>query len=249
MTNVQYIIPFRDRGRDANRVYNRNAVVTYLEEYLDVDWAVVSDQDPHSGQSFDPDEQFNRSRAYNNARRNYPEADVYVFYESDLLVHEDQLAQGIDMALEEPGLAVPFTRFMALDEEESTETRVAIEEGSFDIGDLWDSGTQQRGYAKSIGAVNICSSETLYEIGGFDESFCGAWHDDDAMCRAFKICCGAETRFVDGPGYHLYHLPGATGDHLTDEDRAATQRNKERWLKYKRATTPRQIRRLTRGEG
>jgi hypothetical protein len=66
------------------------------------------------------------------------------------------------------------------------------------------------------------------------------------MHIAFDICAGP-TRWIDGPSWHLYHLPGHEGTHLTPEDKAATARNKQRWQLYTQATTPDQIRRLTSG--
>jgi hypothetical protein len=66
------------------------------------------------------------------------------------------------------------------------------------------------------------------------------------MNRAFEVAAGP-TRCVNGPAYHLYHLPGWKGDHLTDEDRAATERNKARWQLYLGATSGERIRELTAG--
>ncbi len=75
--------------------------------------------------------------------------------------------------------------------------------------------------SQSIGAINIVSRATLNKVGGWDECFEGNWYDDVAMKIAFEKV-GGITRWVDGPAFHLYHLPGHTGDHLTDADRAAT---------------------------
>lgn len=220
---VQYVIPFRDRGKDPYRVQNLKAVQGYLPD------AYVS-SDRRSGQ-------FNRSAAYNNGVRCNP-ADIYVFYEADLIVPKHQLEQGIRMALEQPGLVVPFSKFLAITEEDSVKVRAG------EISASEAQAAQQRGDRKSIGAVNICSKKTLDSIGQWDENFQGAWYDDDSMERAFSICCGP-TRFVDGPAYHLYHLPGASGNHLSTEDIAATARNKARWKRYRKARTPEEIRRLT----
>ena len=98
----------------------------------------------------------------------------------------------------------------------------------------------------SIGAVNIVSSATMRAVGQWDETFEGSWYDDTAMHRAFQVAAG-EPRWVEGPGWHLYHLPGWTGEHLTDEDKAATARNSARWNLYSEAATPEQIRELTMG--
>ena len=142
------------------------------------------------------------------------------------------------MAKEKPGLVVPFSKFMSIEPEDSVLVRNHAIEPQF------AKASQIRGDRLSIGAVNVLSRESLDLIGQWDENFEGAWFDDDSMERAFKLCCGP-TRFVDGSGYHLYHLSGAQGDHLSDADIAATKRNEMRWRQYLVARTPDDIRKLT----
>lgn len=232
---IAVIIPFRYRGNDPNRPAN---FIRALEHWRDFrktqDATVMPVDDGRCGY-----ESFNRSAAYNRGA-SCTDADVLVYSESDLLVDADQILQACDQAASCPGLVVPFSRFMAITEKDSQRVRyhqLAPEDAKAE---------QVRGERQSIGAVNVVSRESLSLIGQYDESFEGAWYDDDAMCRAFEVCCGP-TRFIDGPGYHLYHLPGASGDHLTDTDRAATERNKARCQLYRQATTPERIRELTAG--
>jgi hypothetical protein len=66
------------------------------------------------------------------------------------------------------------------------------------------------------------------------------------MKIAFDIAAGP-TRWVEGSVYHLYHLSGGKGAHLSREDRVATSRNRLRLRKYMQARTPEQIRSLTTG--
>lgn len=231
--NVEFIIPFRLRtGGDPLRSQNLEAVTRYVES-LDFGPVRVVD-DGRTG-----DDQFNRSAAYNRGWKT-SDADVIVFYESDLIVPLAQLIDGVRLAVEAPGLVVPFSRFLAVDPDDSVKIRAG------ELNPYAAKCEQVRGEKKSIGAVNIVSRDTLNAIGQWDEGFEGAWYDDDSMEIAFRVCAGP-TRFVDGPGWHLYHLPGANSDHLSNEDRAATERNRRRWLKYRRARTPEQIRRLTCG--
>lgn len=248
-TNIATIIPFRLRkGGDWRRAANKDAAVDYLNS-LGLDPQVADDGRTGT-------EQFNRSAAYNRGIAANPDADVFVFYETDLIVPEHQLNEGIELACESDGLVVPFSKFLALNDADSMRVRDSAAYGGLPI-DLCESfeSTQVRGDYQSIGAVNIVSRSSIDAIGGgYDEGFAGAWFDDDCMEMAFKVCCGP-TRFVDGPGWHMYHLPGAaTGSglyaddsHLTDEDRAATEANRQRWLRYKKARTPEAIRGLISG--
>lgn len=239
---VAFVIPFRDRGKDPNRPRNLDAARTWLE-HVGLGPVVVS------GDGRDGDAQFNRSAAYNRGAAEM-DADVTVFYESDLLVPRAQLVDGIRLAGEAPGLVVPFSNFMAVTERYTPWVRAEVQLGRIPRGldDVRPEFAEQvRGDRKSTGAVNIVSRETLTAIGQWDEQMAGAWFDDDAMEIAFRTCA-APTRFVDGPGWHMYHLSGASGGHLTAEDRAATAANKARWLLYRAAVgDPEKIRKLTTG--
>lgn len=233
--NIAVIIPFRDRGKDSNRPANLVRVLEHWRDFRIAQGATVTVvNDGRCGY-----ESFNRSAAYNRGA-SYTDADVLVYSESDLLVDAEQILWACDQAASAPGLVVPFSRFMAMTEEDSQRIRDRV------LEPCDARATQVRGDRQSIGAVNVVSRVSLSLIGQYDESFEGAWYDDDAMCRAFEVCCGP-TRFIDGPGYHLYHLPGASGDHLTAADRAATERNKARYQLYRQATTPERIRELTAG--
>lgn len=246
---VAVIIPFRLReGGDWRRRANCEAAYSYLRG-LGYTPQVVSD----GGSGND---QFNRSRAYNRGIARNPNADVFVFYETDLIVPECQLDEGIALAAESDGLVVPFSKFLALEDNDSVKVRDMAEYANATEA-LCETlpATQVREDRKSIGAVNIVSRTSIEAIGGgYDEGFSGAWYDDDCMEMAFRVCCGP-TRFVDGPGWHMYHLPGAStglglyadGSHLSDADRAATASNKVRWERYRRAKTPEQIRELVTG--
>ncbi|HEU5091449.1 MAG TPA: hypothetical protein VFT30_02130 [Nitrospira sp.] len=229
---VEYIIPFRDRGIDQLRHKNLMCVTDYWRAN-GVHWPHVC-TDGRAG-----DAQFNRSAAYNFGVRNH-DADVYVFTESDMIVPKDQIDKAIEMAVESPGLVVPFTLYCYLAPDDSALVR-ADQIKAHTCSPVY---TKENG--RSIGAVNVVSRETMEMVGKWDENFEGNWYDDDAMKRAFDVAA-AKTRWVEGPAYHLYHMPGWKGEHLTDEDRAATKRNKKRYLKYRQATTPEQIRKLTSG--
>ena len=231
---IAVVIPFRDRGLDPLRMANLAYVVDYWTGYR---CEVVVSSDGRDG-----DAPFNRSAAYNRAsiRGSEPssDADMFIFAESDLIVDFDQIDRAVEMAEESPGMVVPFSWFMAITEQDSARVR------AFEIYPEDAVAHPVKGHRGSIGAVNVVSRHSLIEVGGFDENFDGAWYDDDAMKIAFDVAAGP-TRFVEGSAYHLYHLSGGAGAHLSREDRMATARNRMRLKLYQQARTPDQIRALT----
>lgn len=228
--NAVVIVPFRDKGHDPLRKHNLTCVLHALTNWgVEVD--VVDD-------GRNRNEQFCRSASYNRGSARHPDADILVFCESDMLIDHTQIAEGINLAASAPGLVVPFSRYCYLTPEDSERVRRHEAHQTECVPEAtMDNGT-------SIGAINIVSRETLQAIGQWDEHFNGSWYDDRAMCRAFEICT-QPTRYITGPAYHLFHQPGWKGDHLTAEDKAATQANKARWKQYRQAATPEQIRALT----
>jgi len=222
------VIPFRDRGLDPLRLANLAYVADYWTGYS---CEVQVTSDGRSG-----DAPFNRGAAYNRAVEN-SDADMFIFAESDLIVDFDQIDRAIEMASEAPGMVVPFSWFMAIDEADSARVR------AYEIYPEDALASPVKGHRRSIGAVNVMSQRTLDEVGGWDEVTEGAWYDDDIMKIAFDVLAGP-TRWVEGSAYHLYHLSGGRGDHLSSEDRAATAKNRLRLRQYQQAKTPEQIREL-----
>lgn len=223
------LIPFRDRGLDPLRSANLAYVADYWTGY-GCDVKVTSD-----GRSGDAP--FNRGAAYNRATEN-SDADMFIFAESDLIVDFNQIDRAIEMAAESPGMVVPFSWFMAIGEEDSARVR------AFEIYPEDALSSPVKGHRRSIGAVNVMSRRTLDEVGGWDEVTEGAWYDDDIMKIAFDSV--GPTRWVEGSAYHLYHLSGGRGAHLSQSDRAATAKNRLRLRQYLQARTPEQIRELVR---
>lgn len=229
MTGVAVIIPFRSRGNDPLREQNLTRVLCHWRD-SGYDPLVASD-------GLTGNAQFCRSAAYNRGVAEI-DADVYVFAESDLLIAPEPVEEAVELAVEDTGLVIPFSEFRALSERDSRWVR------HFAADPAQCMTTLVRGYRGSIGAINVVSRKTYDLVGGYDERFEGAWYDDDAMKIAFELCAGP-TRWVDGPAYHLYHLSGGSGAHLTDSDRATTLSNRRRYRKYQAATTADEIRLLT----
>lgn len=225
-------IPFRDRGLDARR--GANLEVVYAWWYAQgFNPCVVSD-------GLEGDAPFNRHRAYNRAVSGNPDVDVFVFSEADMLIPPDQINEAIALAAAQTGLVVPFTQYRYL----SDPLTEYVRQQYYDlfpeaVAAWWALPVDERGSVfcyhaesvvdngDSIGAVNVVSRETLNLTGGFTEATSGNWYDDNIIEEGFKALTGSSTRWVNGPAVHLYHLPGWTGDHLSEADRAATRENKK----------------------
>lgn len=231
MTKVAIVIPWRDRGTDPLRSANLKCVLAHWIGYR----APVHVADDGRAQ----EAQFNRSAAYNRGAQ-WTNADVLIYTESDMILDYAQINKAVNMARETPGLVVPFTQYRYLSPNDSQ----LVRNHEVDPADCTPESTMNNG--SSIGAVNVVSRATLKLVGGYDPAFEGSWFDDSAMRLAFDKTCGP-TRWVDGPAHHLFHLPGWKGDHLTEEDKAATARNKARYALYEQAQTPERIRELTAG--
>lgn len=232
MTNIQIVIPFRDRGQDLRRAANLDVVTTWWYGHgLNV--KVYDD-------GLTGDAQFNRHKAYNRAVKDNPDADVFIFTEADMLIPVEQIAVGVRQAAAKPGLVVPFMQYRYLSDEVTGHLRETFADltpqelaswmrlpaiNPSSIFTIHPESIMDNG--RSIGAVNIVSRETLELTGGYTEATHGNWYDDNIIEEGFAYLTGSKTRFIPGPAVHLYHLPGWKGDHLTAEDRAATAHNKQ----------------------
>jgi hypothetical protein len=222
--NVKVLIPFRDRGIDQRRAANLKIVLAWWRAH-GLDPLVVDD-------GLSGNASFNRHRAYNQAVAAHPSADVFVFTEADMLLTAQQISDAVALASAKPGLVVPFRQYRYLSDETTAHIRDVVTRepqsqwADFDwLMDLEPVETMDNG--ASIGAVNVISRDALQMTGGFTEATSGNWYDDNIIAEGFAYLTGNKTRYVEGAAVHLYHLPGWKGDHLTDEDKAATARNKE----------------------
>lgn len=226
---VAVIVPFRDRGIDPLRAANLTRILEH--------WANYGPEIIIASDGLEADAQFNRHLAYNKAAAE-TDADILAFVESDMLLDFTIMDQATDMAGSRTGLIVPFTERHELGAEDSAKVRAH----QVDYHDV--RGEVIKPKPRRTGAINVISRTTLTAVGQYDPAFSGNWWDDRSMHIAFDMCAGP-TRWIDGPSWHLYHLPGHEGGHLTAEDKASTARNKQRWQLYTQACTPDQIRHLT----
>lgn len=233
MNNFTVVIPFRDRGTDPLRQANLQRVLQHWHSF-GIQPVIVDD-----GRT--DDALFNRSAAYNRAL-DMTDAEVLVYTEADVLIALNQIKHAIDVAQQAPGLVIPYTDYHALTPEDSDKVRAGTLHPR-NATPQYTIPNPHRDWPRT-GPVNVVSRKTIDAVGGYDEQFEGCWWDDRSMAHAFEICCGP-LRFIDGTLYHLYHLPGWEGDHLSQEEQQATNRNLGRFMQYRQATTPAQIRVLT----
>lgn len=228
--STRVVIPFRDRGTDPRRAANLEVVMAW--------WWAHGYTPMVQSDGLEGDAPFNRHRAYNRAVSGNPDTDVFVFAEADMLIHPRQIELAVQQGHRALGLVVPFTRYRYLSDSTTGILRDSYHDMEpKDIADWWGRGvddafsvfqfnpesTMEGG--KSIGAVNVVSRETLKVTGGFTEMTHGNWYDDNIIEEAFAFLA-APTRWIEGPAVHLYHLPGHKGEHLSEQDRLATERNK-----------------------
>lgn len=227
---TKIIIPFRDRGIDPRRGANLEVVMAW--------WFAHGYSPQVVDDGLSGDAQFNRHRAYNRAVERFPETDVFVFTEADMLIHPEQIRLAVRLATRKPGLVVPFTQYRYLSDSMTEVVRDAYRDNAISsVADWWSlpvhdprsiftvtpESTMDDG--KSIGAVNVLSRETLDVTGGFTEITRGNWYDDNIIEEGFAFLTGSKTQWVPGPAVHLYHLPGHKGEHLSDDDKRATAHN------------------------
>lgn len=228
MTSVAIIIGYRDRGTDPLRQANLTRVLAHWAGYAPIH--IISDGRTGTAQ-------FNRHAAYNRGAHQ-TNADILAYVESDMLLDHTQMDQAVELAAQQPRLVVPFTERHELGPTESELVRqYKAQPHSLKAHII-------KPKPRRTGAINVISRHAYQLVGGYDEAFQGCWWDDRSMHIAFDTCTNP-TVWVDGPSWHLYHLPGYTGSHLTTEDKAATAANKHRWQRYRQARTPEQIRALT----
>lgn len=237
---VAVIVPWRDKG-DAWRAANLATVLNHLEVADLGDVEVYSD-------GRDGCAPFNRSAAYNRGYADRGDADVFIFHEADMLIPPAQLRTAVELAADDAGLVVPFDTYRYLS---PLDTR-AVRAGTYPYLSAVPESVMSNG--RSNGAVNVVSAATMRAVGCWDECFEGWGFDDRAMARAFEVATSNPTRYVPGPGVHLWHKPGWSvesrfrgGSDVPVHEHLATVRNECRYRRYREAMTPDAIRALTAG--
>lgn len=219
-TSIATVIPWRDGG-DPDRRTNYAHVVGYYEA-LDLGPVIVADDGNTAGP-------FNRSAAYNRGLAQTT-ADVILWNEADTLIPLDQILTAAWLAEQGPGLVVPYTERHELDPAQT----IRVHEDGVDPFTLTGAIVYPDG--ASIGQAGVTSRATMDLIGGrWDEGFKGWGYDDNAMIYIFDTLAGY-TRWVEGKGVHLYHLPCFVSP--SPEQSEATAANAQRFHDIRQLTGP-----------
>lgn len=200
-TKVAVVIAYRDMGDAARRA---------SFEYVSRFYALCGYRVFTNGGASDA--LFTRARAINGAIRDCA-ADVIIQSDPDSLVQPWQLHEAVEMAVDGPGLVVPFSRYLYTTEE----TTAKILDGRLDLDDSAEGrwACEEIGEG-GVGNVTVFTRATWAAAGGFDERF-PMWGGDDA---AFAYACEAlvaPMRRVQGDMVHLWHprlpqsVPGDPG--------------------------------------
>jgi len=247
MTRVAVIVPWRDKG-DSHRRLSRQRV----EEFLDQPMPFRVRSVGFVSDGREGNEPFNRQAAYNAGIALEPNADVYVFWEADMIVPFGQIEQAVQMADDEPGLVVPFSWWSELSEADAIHCWAGH--------DPWEyEPARTMGPRRSIGAVNVVSAETMRLVGQWPENASGHGFDDNICARMFEVATGNPTRFTEGTAWALWHPPAyspwgarhrdpsADPANYSAADVSATEENRRLLHVYEAATTREQILALTSG--
>jgi hypothetical protein len=210
VSTAAVIVPWRDSG-DPHRSRNYRYVLAYYLE-MGIGQVIPIDDGRPTGQPF------NRHAAYNRGMA-LTDADALIWNEADTLLPPEQLALGISLALDSPGIVIPFTERNELSED----TTNHVHDDGVDPFTARPEIAYTQG--SSIGQCGITSRATMAAVGQWDEHFEGWGYDDNAMFHAFGTLAGPP-RWVEGIGVHLWHPPAYIAP--TAEAAALTQRNADR---------------------
>ena len=196
---VHVVIPYVDRGVPERQQALKFVVGRLAELLPDADVGLFK-ADP-----------FSRAAAINNGVREAPHDAIIVQSDPDSLVPAPQLHEAIDLAGQEDGLVLPFSRHLYLNAERSAwAVGWGIDSAFAELGppDCEFSGEG------GVGNVTVFSRATWEAAGGLDERF-GTWGGEDA---AFSYACHwliGPFRRLAGPMYHLWHprLPESEPGH------------------------------------
>lgn len=215
--DLAIVIPWRDPG-DGERKDNFDYVYEHYRS-MNVGPVFAISDGREAGQPF------NRSAAYNRGYDLCVRANVVLWNEADTILPKPAVEHAAQMALDEPGLVVPFTERHELNAEQTA----WVLQGVADPFNLRGATVYPDG--RSIGQAGLTSVATMNAIGGrWDEGFEGWGYDDNAMFHIFAELAGPP-RFVAGKGVHLWHTPVYHAH--TPQSRATTDRNAARYAAIK----------------
>jgi hypothetical protein len=154
---------------------------------------------------------FSRADSLNDGVR-CSDAEVICALDADMIIPPAHIVAAAGMALEAPGMVVPFDEGRYL----GSAASMRVVGGS----SPWLAEPRWRFRPNSttplVGGCNVLSRETFEKVGGWPTGFVG-WGNQDI---AFADLCEqvAPLRRIEGPYVHLHHPK--TGEYVSDETRA-----------------------------
>lgn len=178
---------------------------------------------------------FNRSAALNDAASQAGDWQTAVIADADSIVSHEQLWAAIGLAERTQRLVFAHSLWVNIDAHE--------------VADFLDAGAvewrdDRAVYHHTVSSMLAVPRSVWDAVGGFDEAFVGYGYEDNAFARACRVLTGDPLR-IFGPVYHLAHddSPRPRMSALAARD-VCVAANRARWIKYKTAKTPEQIRAL-----
>lgn len=165
------------------------------------EWEIVIGED-------DP-EDFNRSRARNNAFEQST-GDLIVISDADTATTASNIQRAVDLiqGLQRPW-AIAHDIYYSLTEDFTN--RVLAADPGIDLDDLGPWKSNWRMMDKSEAGVLVMPREAYEAVGGYDERFKGWGYEDNAFCHKLNRMWGQYAR-TQGPMLHLWHDPGLAFD-------------------------------------
>lgn len=178
---------------------------------------------------------FNRSAALNTAAAAAGSWKFAVIADADSFVTPGSLAGAIQLAHHTGRVVIAHSRWVNVDLDEISQL-------------LWDGWIEHRDdratYNHTVSSMLVVPRTVWDTVNGFDERFEGWGREDNAFIRAVKVLTEPPLR-IDGTVYHLAHDRPVEDTHRTSSP--LFRANERRWVQYRSARTPEQMRDLVQG--
>lgn len=238
MSKDRIIIPFRDRGGDPHRKANLDVVMGW--------WYTHGFEPVLIDDGLEGSVPFNRHRAFNRAVERFPETEVFVFSNADLLIHPSAIRESMDYAEQGRHIVVPFITRLNFSSESSEYLRNEYRDSGADqLVEWWDlPETDHRSVfwmtpetvlegGEDLGSAYVVHADTLRSLGGFPETLSGGVHEHDIISEGTYFLRKKPISILLSRAVHLHHHPAWPDKHQTEEDRRVTSANRDALIRLR----------------